>query len=172
LLGDDEDPEIVAIARKAFFSSATYLMGRINDIARSKDHEAGKKLMKDVNVELREFAKEIEEEAANTGQPRIISIFHPSAREVIGILPNFLDASDPRPAAKQFNDAYQHGGGWRPIEGFEVDWNGDGCLRYPGDPPLKPVAGMRHHKEAVMFYEHALVAVIQPDGSFEVARMD
>jgi hypothetical protein len=50
-------------------------------------------------------------------------------------------------------------------------------LVYPGDPKLPLLAEATLHAgserpEVVRFYDCALVAVVQPDGSFEVSRMD
>jgi len=45
-------------------------------------------------------------------------------------------------------------------------------LRYPGDPILAPLAQAKLRDELIVFYRHALVAIIQPDGSFEVSRVD
>ena len=40
--------------------------------------------------------------------------------EHLGLLPMMLDPSDPRPAREQFDENYQHGGGWRPFNGFTL----------------------------------------------------
>jgi len=45
-------------------------------------------------------------------------------------------------------------------------------LTYPGDPPLKPLARAKLRDELVYFYDHSWVAVIQENGSFDVARID
>jgi hypothetical protein len=88
----------------------------------------------------------------------------------LGLLEQMLDANDPRPAREQFDANYQHGGGWFPIEGVKLLDND--CLKYPGDPPFRPLAEARLRDELIRFYEHDLVAIIQPDRRFEVARMD
>jgi len=89
----------------------------------------------------------------------------------VGIVPHFLDEEDPRPAREQFNEKYAHGGGWRPSKGFSLDEK-DMVIRYPGDPPLRPVAMWRFRDEMILMYPYALVMVVQPDSSFEIARMD
>lgn len=48
----------------------------------------------------------------------------------------------------------------------------DNSLVYPGDPPVQPLAQAKLRHELVVFYPHSWVAVIQPDRSFEVCRMD
>lgn len=46
------------------------------------------------------------------------------------------------------------------------------ALRYPGDPPMKPIAETKLRDETICVYPYAFVAVIQPGRSFEVSRMD
>jgi hypothetical protein len=88
----------------------------------------------------------------------------------VGLIPHFLDADDPRPAAEQFDANYQHGGGFRPISGFTMNY--EFALKYPGDPTMRPLAMIKFRDERVLIYEYGVVAVIQPDGKFEAARMD
>jgi hypothetical protein len=94
----------------------------------------------------------------------------PHIHDRVGVIPSFLHEEDPRPARQQFDDRYRHGGGWNPVNGFEMKRNGH--LRYPGDPPLQALAYIKLRKELIIVYEHAFVAIIQPDETFEVARMD
>jgi len=88
----------------------------------------------------------------------------------LGLLPEFLDPNDPRPAKEQIDSNYSHGGGWRPLKGFEI--NSQNRIVYPGDPPLRPVAVAKLRKELIIVHEMDWVAIIQPDRSFEVARID
>jgi len=90
--------------------------------------------------------------------------------EHLGFLPGWLDENDPRPAKEQFNQNYQHGGGWDPFEGFKLIKNN--WLTYPDDPPLRPLAQCQFRDELIVFYDHAWVMIKQADGSFEVCRMD
>jgi len=90
--------------------------------------------------------------------------------EVLGFIPYWLNEDNPKSAAQQINDCYQHGGGWRPFKGFKM-LKGH-VLRYPGDPEMKPLAEAFMREELVVFYRHAWVAVVQPNGDFEVARVD
>jgi len=85
----------------------------------------------------------------------------------LGFLPEFLDEEDPRLASAQFNANYI--GGWNPFPGFTME--GD-TLQYPGDPPLVPIAYTKLRDETIIFYPYAFVAIKQPDGTFEVSRMD
>jgi hypothetical protein len=45
-------------------------------------------------------------------------------------------------------------------------------LHYPGDPPFKPIAMMVLRDETILIYDYSIVAIVQPDGSFEACRMD
>lgn len=90
--------------------------------------------------------------------------------DALGFIPMFLSEHDPRPAAEQFNDAYAHGGGWRPFHGFTV--LPSGSLQYPGDPPMRPLAEAKLRDEVIRVYDYAWVSITQPDGSVEISRMD
>ena len=86
-----------------------------------------------------------------------------------GIIPTFLDNDDPRPAAEQFNERYL--GGWNPFEGFELDTI-TGELLYAGDPPTLPISMMFFRNERLVLYQHEWVLIMQPDDTWEIARMD
>src|SRR5262245_12931536 len=104
----------------------------------------------------------------------------PTSEQIIGslgALPYMLSEQDPRPAREQLSEHYQHGGGWRPFNSFRLGKNDELIskihdLEGPDDPPLHPVARVRLRDEWIMFYRFSWVAIIQPDGSFEVCRMD
>jgi len=81
-----------------------------------------------------------------------------------------LHDDDPRPAREQFQERYAHGGGWRPMKGHKM--GEDMEIKYPGDPVMWPWALMKLRDETVVVYQYGWVAIIQPDGSYEVARMD
>lgn len=88
----------------------------------------------------------------------------------LGLIPLWLNEDDSRPAKEQLDSAYGHGGGWWPFNGFTL--TSDNSLTYPGDPPLRPIAWTKLRDETIVMYRHAWVAIIQPDRSFEVCRMD
>lgn len=88
----------------------------------------------------------------------------------LGLLPAMLSTHDPRPAREQLHSGYAHGGGWSPFHGSTL--TEDNSLAYPGDPALPARASAKLRDETIVFYDHAWVAVIQPDRSFEVCRMD
>lgn len=90
--------------------------------------------------------------------------------DALGMLPEFFSVNDPRSAREQLNDAYAHGGGWSPLPGFKL--SADYILKYPGDPPMKPLAAARLRDEEIIIYPHAWVCIKQSDGTFEVARID
>jgi hypothetical protein len=96
------------------------------------------------------------------------TMIHPEATfEMLGYIPYFLSENDPRPAREQFNERYVSG--WRSIPGFTMTPNG---LKYPGDPLTPLLAETRLRDEIIRFYQYAWVAIVQPDGSYEICRMD
>jgi hypothetical protein len=88
-----------------------------------------------------------------------------------GVIPGFFCEDDPRPVREQIDEAYGFAGGWAPIGPFKLAPVTD-TLTYPGDPPLLLMAETRIRDERVLLYRHAIVAIVQPDGSFEIARLD
>jgi len=90
--------------------------------------------------------------------------------EMLGYVPDFLNDQDPRPAKEQIDANYGHGGGWNSFPGFTMLPNGS--LSYPGDPPIPVLAETKLRDETIRFYEHAWLAIIQPDGSYEISRVD
>ena len=91
--------------------------------------------------------------------------------EALGFLPEFLSLDDHRPAAEQFDTNYPFGG-WSPFTGFIIQNPTTLTLRYPGDPPLAPIAGTSLRSERIRLYRHSWVAIFQPDDSFQIARLD
>jgi hypothetical protein len=100
-----------------------------------------------------------------------LTLLHPRAtEETFGLIPHFLHEDNPAKAVQQLDDNYRHGGGWRPMKNFKL-LEGD-KLSYPGDPVLEPLGEIQLRDERIVMYQYSIVAVIQPDGSFEAARMD
>jgi hypothetical protein len=109
-----------------------------------------------------------------TGNPK-----HPqSTLEALGAIPTYISTDDPRPAREQFDAHYAFAGGWQPFKGFDLV---DGVLHSnrpdnpedgPPDEPLEPLSQFRLREELVRFYRHNWISIEQPDGSFEVARLD
>lgn len=91
--------------------------------------------------------------------------------EELGLIPMFVSEADSRPAREQFDENYQHGGGWSPFKGHSFDPK-TFELSYPDDPPLKPIAVATLRDETIIVYDYAFVLILQKDGSFEVCRMD
>jgi hypothetical protein len=91
--------------------------------------------------------------------------------DMLGLLPDMISEDDPRPAKEQFDSNYQHGGGWVAMPRFSFDPSSK-AIRYPGDPPMRHIAHTHLRDEWILIYPHAWVCIVQPDGSFEVARMD
>jgi hypothetical protein len=88
----------------------------------------------------------------------------------LGFLPAMIRLNDLRPVKEQLDERYAHGGGWNPTPGFTMQPNH--VLHYPEDPPFHPLAMSMHGDETLVFYEHDFLAIIQKDGTFEVARVD
>lgn len=97
--------------------------------------------------------------------------FHPSQ---LGFLPDILLSNDKRTVREQLEDRYAHGGGWRPFPEGHFKLNRmTMTLKFPGDPLFKPIAFTQIGDETVVFYPNcSLLAIIQPDGKFEVSRVD
>jgi hypothetical protein len=94
---------------------------------------------------------------------------HPRAHvDMLGYIPGFLSENDPRPAREQIDFNYRYGG-WQPMPGFTMVPNG---LAYVGDPTMRLLFETKLRDETIRFYEGEWLAIIQPDGSYEVARMD
>ena len=92
----------------------------------------------------------------------------------IGIIPMFFDSQDPRPAREQLHTAYQHGGGVQPIQGFtyvEGDL-GMARLEFAGDPPMQELSRATLHEELIIVFEGAWLAIVQPDKTYIVTRVD
>jgi len=98
------------------------------------------------------------------------TLLHPRmTHDALGIVPEFFSEHDPAPAREQIEKNYQHGGGWNPFPGFTMT---DVGLRYPGDPIMQVLAEANLRDETIRFYDHSWLAIIQPDGSYEIARVD
>jgi hypothetical protein len=89
--------------------------------------------------------------------------------EYWGLIPGFLSEDNPKTAREQFNDQYQ--GGFNNFNGFKYD-NARKILTYPGDPPMRALGTMKFRDETIHLFPHAWVLIEQPDGKWEVARMD
>ncbi len=100
-----------------------------------------------------------------------IITYHSRAHDLIGLIPTFIDESDPRPTREQLNENYAHGGGWRPMKGWKMCLP-DHAIYYPGDPELLPVAKIEFREDALFIYPHAWVMLVAADGTHEIARMD
>jgi len=98
---------------------------------------------------------------------------HPRATiEHAGSIPYMLSDDSSLSIREQLDVGYRHGGGWQPFRGFEL--LADDSLSYPGDPPQRPILEFQveGRDQRVLLYEHSWVAIINPDRSFEVCRMD
>jgi hypothetical protein len=90
--------------------------------------------------------------------------------DLLGYLPMIFSEDDQRSAREQVEANYGHGGGWRPLPGFELLPGRK--LRYKTDPVMHPLFGAMLRDELIHVYEHSWVMITQPDGTWEVSRMD
>jgi hypothetical protein len=97
---------------------------------------------------------------------------YPRAEELLGFLPGMLSDDDQRPAREQFDENYQHGGGWQPLDSCRAVAGEPFSYGYPGDPPQRPRICTVLRDEVICVYEYGFVGIWQKDGSFEIARMD
>lgn len=101
----------------------------------------------------------------------LITQLRPGGLEASGVIPFFLLHED-IPAREQIDHNYQHGGGWRPLKGWTFDREKN-RIKYPGDPALLPHTRIDLASgEVVYIYPSAWVCIVQPDGAYEVARID
>ena len=90
-------------------------------------------------------------------------------------LPHFFSENDPRSATEQAHAAYSHGGGWSPFTGFilhKATSEGQASLKYPEDPPMRELSRASLRDETIILFESSWVAIVQPNGTYEVSRMD
>jgi hypothetical protein len=86
-----------------------------------------------------------------------------------GFIPGFLSEKDPRPAKEQFNERYVSG--WCSFKGFTFDEDTE-TLKYPGDPIMHPLSAIMFRDETILLYPHQWILILQPDHTWDVARMD
>ncbi len=93
--------------------------------------------------------------------------------EVAGFIPGFLSVHDPRPAVEQIADNYAHGGGWNSFTHvFRPDFANLEMHSTVGDPPIRCMAMSILRGEIIMLFEHDWLVIIQPDGTWDCARLD
>lgn len=92
--------------------------------------------------------------------------------ECVGDIKHFASPQNETPLREQLNKWYQHGGGWCPMEGFELKNKETHEIQYPEDAPLLPLATAQFRNQTICVYPYAFVAIFEQDGSFEIARMD
>lgn len=94
--------------------------------------------------------------------------------DVLGFVVDFVDTLDERSAKEQIDANYQHGGGWRPQDKWTLSFDTSNVpsIRYPGDTPLRALAEAELRSERLYMFDYGIMAIVQPDGAFEVARLD
>ena len=91
-------------------------------------------------------------------------LLRPGVRS-FGILPTLLDDTDTRPGAEQFGER------WQPID---QPWRLEGSALCDGGHAFELLGAVRlpAANELVMIFEDGLVAIVQSDRAFAVARLD
>jgi len=100
---------------------------------------------------------------------KAVNRYYREPMDAVGYIPDFLNLSDPRPAAEQFHTNYI--GGWNSFKGFHMNPD-DHTLSYSGDPDMPVLAEIPFRDETILIYPHSWVAITQPDDSYDIARMD
>jgi len=99
----------------------------------------------------------------------------------LGFVPRFFHVGDDRPASEQLEERYAHGGGFRPMEGFELDLNREAPLAsriiYPADEDgpeevYRAVSYTLIGNELLIMFESSWLGIVQPDGEFAITRVD
>lgn len=99
-------------------------------------------------------------------------LIHPNATlDHLGFIPMFILENDPRPAKEQINERYAHGGGWHSFTGFKLSVDKT-RLTYPGDPDMVLIARAQLRDETLLFFDCSWFCIVQPDGSYEISRLD
>ena len=95
-----------------------------------------------------------------------------SSADMLGTIPEMISTADPAGAVEQIDRAYRDvGGGWRDSTGFVLS-AAPVELKYPGDPARVLIARAQLREESILFFDGAWIAVVQPDGTARVARID
>lgn len=90
-------------------------------------------------------------------------------REAVGILLDWIDRTDPRPAREQYEEKYAFG--VHPSLGGKID--PDGTFHFPEDPPQFPLIKLERDHETVYFYLHSFVSIVNREtGEHFRTRMD
>lgn len=100
--------------------------------------------------------------------------------ERLGAIPTFFWESDLRPAKEQIAERYAHGGGYSICSGeweISVPTTFSAVLTYllPGDEAderFREWGRGALRDETIIVFDAAFTAIVQPDGSFDVIRMD
>ena len=102
----------------------------------------------------------------------------------LGTLPLMFHPFSDDDAKTQIDKRYAHGGGFVDTPGFSLndEWKepGEAIIQYyqeeaapeEQDPPLHELARAKLGEETLIFFPYAFLAIVQPDGSFQVTRVD
>lgn len=113
-------------------------------------------------------------DAETAGFRKTVWVAHHRRADIyLGLIPSLISNAFPGKVKDQINENYAHGGGYSAFG--HSQWVFDPLtmtLSFPGDPVFTPKASALIGDERVIVYEAGVVAILQPDGSFEVTRMD
>jgi len=97
--------------------------------------------------------------------------YYQTPMDAVGFIPTFLSDDDPRPMREQIDENYASGGGWHELKGGTLDTDSL-VYRYPGDPPMPPLAVIVMRDEQLVVYDCSVCAIVQKDNSYTVSRLD
>lgn len=86
-----------------------------------------------------------------------------------GVLLEWVDDSDRRPAREQYDHHYNYGPLHESTGGSITE---EGIFMYPQDPPQYPMVKGRMRHETIYIYQHAFVAIVNDNGNIFRTRID
>lgn len=96
-------------------------------------------------------------------------------------LRGIFQEEDPQSVEEQINTRYAHGGGFDPMEGWTLfeGWEkeGDARMSYPGSEledatEVREIARGQVRGTILVLFDYEFLAIIKPDGAFQVTRVD
>lgn len=94
----------------------------------------------------------------------------------LGFIVLWFDPRSEKSAQEQANDGYLQTGGcpFLPTKASFtlVEEDGEYRLEHPEDPPMRELARTKIRDETIVLFDYAWMAIIQPDGSHVISRVD
>lgn len=107
-------------------------------------------------------------EKAHEHYPRLSEM---TIDDIVGFIPLMASEHVSASLIEQLDMNYQHGGGWRPFNGFVVD-DADESIEYDGDPKLYPLVVATFRSDTIYVYPHSWVRIRNAQGTDMISRMD